>query len=105
MEASEEEYFLVRLIWSRPAAADLFDIADYYDRIDPRLAIEIIDRVENAPAPLLDNSRIGPVLDEEPEIRRWRIPGTPFLLLYAIRDETIEIRRVRHVASDWRREN
>jgi plasmid stabilization system protein ParE len=105
VEANEEERFLMRVIWSRPAAADLFEIADYYDRIDPDLATEIINRVETAPGPLIDNPRIGPALDEEPGVRKWRVPGSPFLLLYAIRGETIEIRRVRHAASDWRREN
>ena len=49
----------MRIIWSRPAAADLFEIANYYDRIDPALAIDMIDRVENAPAPLIDNPRVA----------------------------------------------
>lgn len=93
----------MRVIWSRPAAADLFEIANYYDRIDPALAIDMIDRVKTAPAPLIDNPRVGPALDEEPNVRKWLVPGTPFLLFYAIRGETIEIRRVRHAASDWRK--
>jgi len=93
----------MHVIWSRPAATDLFEIADYYDRIDPDLVIEMVDRVKTAPTPLIGNPRIGPALDEEPGVRKWLVPGTPFLLLYAVRGEAIEIRRVRHAASDWRR--
>ena len=93
----------MQVLWSRPATADLFEIADYYDRIDPGLAIELMDRAKRAPTALTDSPRIGPVLDEEPDMRKWLVPGTPFLLLYAIRGEAIEIRRVRHAASDWRR--
>jgi toxin ParE1/3/4 len=92
----------MHVIWSRPAAADLFEIADYYDTIDPDLARDMMDRVADAAMPLIDHPRIGPVLDEQPEVRKWRIPRTPFLLFYAIAGDRIEVRRVRHVREDWR---
>ena len=92
----------MRVIWSRPATAELFDIADYYDRIDPDLALDIMTRVQGASAPLLDNPRIGAALDEVSGVRKWRITGTPFLLFYAINGDVIEVRRVRHSASNWR---
>jgi toxin ParE1/3/4 len=92
----------MHVIWSRPATADLFEIADYYDAIDSDLAREMLDRVAGAAAPLIDNPRIGPVLDEQPDVRKWHVLRTPFLLFYAIAGDRIEIRRVRHVRERWR---
>jgi plasmid stabilization system protein ParE len=92
----------MHVIWSHPATADLLKIADYYDRIDPGLALDMVDRVVGGVTPLLDNPRIGPVLDEQPDVRKWNVPHTPFLLFYVVAGDRIEIRRVRHVRERWR---
>ena len=90
----------MRVIWSRPARDDVFAIATYYDGIDPALAESIIDQIEGAAAPLLANPKIGRVIAKA-GVRKWTVRHTPFLLLYTVRGNEIEIRRVRHGAADW----
>ena len=92
----------MRLIWSRIAQNDVFDIADHYDAIDPELANRIVDRLRRAPMPLLAHPELGPRIDERSEARKWHVPGTPFLLLYVVADDRINVQRVVHAASDWR---
>ncbi|MES1973071.1 MAG: type II toxin-antitoxin system RelE/ParE family toxin [Pseudomonadota bacterium] len=90
----------MRLLWSRPARDDVFAIADYYDAIDPDLAESIVDRIDGAASTLLANPHIGrPLMTLD--VRKWNVRHTPFVLLYAVRGNDIEIRRVRHGAADW----
>ena len=90
----------MRILWSRPARDDVFAIADYYDAIDPDLAETIVDRIDGAASILLDSPNIGrPVTGFG--IRKWSVRHTPFVQLYVMRGNDIEIRRVRHCATDW----
>lgn len=91
------------LVWSNPARRDLFDIAAYYGRIAPGLALDLLDRVESAPLVLCDFPDIGaPTV--QPGVRKWRVPKTPFILFYHASTERVAIRRVRHGATDWERQ-
>lgn len=90
----------MRLLWSRPARDDVFAIADYYDAIDPDLAEAIVDRIDGAASVLLANPHIGRPLVTL-DVRKWSVRHTPFVLLYVVRGDDIEIRRVRHGAADW----
>lgn len=91
----------MRVIWSRPARDDVFGIADYYDAVDPSLAETILDRIDQAAVALLANPGIGTAITEL-GVRKWNVRHTPFLLLYVVRGQEIEIRRVRHGAAEWR---
>ncbi|GKS02996.1 type II toxin-antitoxin system RelE/ParE family toxin [Sphingomonas aquatilis] len=90
----------MRLIWSTQAQQELLDIADHYDEIDPDLANAIVDRVEASVSPLLDFPRLGAIIDRN-GARKWRVPRTPFILLYDVTDERIEVLSVSHARSDW----
>ncbi len=100
METESEAPRLTRVIWSFPARDDIFDILDYYDAIDPALADDMAARIDQGPKPLLSNPNIGSPIDGG--LRKWRMRGTPFLLIYAVRQAEIEIRRVRHYRENWR---
>lgn len=91
----------MRIIWSRPARNDLFEIANFYRDVAPHFVDAVADRVEAAALPLLANPHIGPEIGDTGR-RKWTIRGTPFLLIYAVRGNEIEIRRVRHGSSNWR---
>ncbi|MEH3157699.1 MAG: type II toxin-antitoxin system RelE/ParE family toxin [Sphingomonas taxi] len=78
----------------------MLDIAVYYDRLDPALAENMVARVETATLPLLDFPRIGVLVDRE-GARKWRVPGTPFLLFYEVVADMVTILSVRHARSDW----
>jgi toxin ParE1/3/4 len=93
----------MQLIWSAPARRDLLDIAFYYDQIDPELPFKLLERIYDAPLILTQFPKIGsPTLD--PHIRKWRVKQTPFILFYLIGGKRIEIRSVRHAASNWQNE-
>jgi toxin ParE1/3/4 len=91
---------LIRLVWSTQAQRELLDIADHYDAIDPTLANEIVERVETAVSPLLDFPRLGAIVDRL-GARKWCVPHTPFILLYDVAGDRIEVLSVSHERSDW----
>ena len=89
------------LIWALQAEADLYDIADTYSQVAPALDQELLDRIFDAPLILRDY----PFLGEEVgafALRKWLVRRTPFILLYRVTDDFIEIARVVPAASDWR---
>lgn len=90
-----------QLVWSPRSQQDLIDIAEYYDQFDQVLAEEMIDRVSVAPTPLLDFPEIGTLTSMG--ARKWLVPHTPYLLLYDITDDAVEIAAVCHVRSNWPR--
>jgi plasmid stabilization system protein ParE len=87
--------------WALSARDDLFQIADHYDEISVELTDHIMAVIEGAPLILLDHPFAGPPLKNVP-LRKWLVRETPFLLLYRVARDRIEIARVLHTASDWR---
>ena len=92
----------MRVIWSHAAQDDVLDIADYYDRIAPNLADEILQRLEDASVPLIDFSQLGELIDVEGDVRKRSVAGTPYILLYVVASDRVEVQRVVHARSDWR---
>jgi plasmid stabilization system protein ParE len=91
----------MRIIWARPARNDLIEIAEHYRDIAPDFVDSVADRVEVATIPLLAHPHIGSEIGDS-NVRKWTVRGTPFILLYVVRGREVEIRRVRHAASNWR---
>lgn len=89
-----------RIRWAGPAGSDLARIEDYYTGIDPEFAIRAIDAALDAAEFLLERRRAGPAINEG-SLRKWRVPGTPLLLIYQIEPEGILVARVQHNRSDW----
>ncbi len=88
------------LVWTAPAESDLYEIADYYSSLHPDLPLEILQRVYEAPLILLERPHLG-APTRKPDVRKWSIKRTPFILLYAVRSQCVEIRRVVHNRSNW----
>lgn len=91
----------MQLRWARHARQDLLDIADHHDSLSAGLAETMLERIETAPLLLLDHPFAGPPVPET-ELRKWRARGTPFILLYRVRRDFVEVARVVHSATDWR---
>lgn len=89
-----------QLIWSSPARSDLFRVAAEAGERDPDLPLIFLERVEKAPLALLDFPGMGAPLGST-GLRKWPVRKTPFILIYAQREDRVEIRRVLHIASDW----
>lgn len=89
-----------RLLWGRSARLDIDRIIDFYAQIDPALPNTLVDRIAGAPLILLDTPNIGTPIGGG--LRKWPVRQRPFVLLYAVSSSDIQVRRVRHVAEDWR---
>ena len=88
------------LKWTRPAEDDLIDILDYIAHDNPAAAVDAIDHIEAAALRLAEfplSGREGSV----PDTRELPIPRLPFLLIYRVREATVEVLRVLHGARQW----
>ena len=88
--------------WSQPARRDFLEIDAYYRPRQPGYAQEVIERAVAAGEFLRGHPEAGEAI-EETALRKWRVTGTPYILLYRVTDRAIRIARVVHAARDWRR--
>ncbi len=88
--------------WSRDAQADLATIDDEFDTIDPNTASRVGTSAVNAARFLADYPGAGPAVPNT-RLRKWRVAGTPYILLYRLADGDLFIVRVVHVARDRQR--
>jgi addiction module RelE/StbE family toxin len=89
----------LKLRWTRLALADFEQAHDHIAQDNPEAAREIAQRILDATETLLDYPRIGRVGEDE-DSREWRVDKTPYLLVYAIKDDVIELWRVWHLLRD-----
>jgi toxin ParE1/3/4 len=91
----------MRIRWTPPAARDLTKICDYIEEHDGpaparRVALTIYERIDSLTAfPLL--GRPGRAADT----RELVIPGLPYLAVYRVKGDVIEVSRVLHGAQKW----
>lgn len=91
----------MRIRWTEPAARDLTHICDYTKERDGptaahRVAVAIYQGVSSL-AQYPQRGRPGRKLNT----RELVFPGLPFLAVYRIREEVIEINRILHGAQRW----
>ena len=89
-----------RIEWTGTAIADLYDIDDYWSAYSNDAAERVADRIQAAAAFLGTMPRAGPVLRRE-DARKWRIPASPYILIYRVLDDRIQILRIRHGRENW----
>jgi toxin ParE1/3/4 len=89
----------LRLRWTALALNDFEQAHDYIVQDNPEAATQIAQRLLDAARTLLDYPYIGRVGEDE-TTREWQVQKTPYLLVYTIKDEVIEIVRVWHFARD-----
>lgn len=89
----------MKLRWTRLALADFEQAHDRIAQDNPQAARQIAERILAATETLLEYPRIGRVGEDE-DSREWRVAKTPYLLVYAIRDDVIELWRVWHLSRD-----
>jgi len=91
----------MRIRWTAPAASDLTDICDYIRDHDApaaarRVAPTIYERVASL-AQFPHRGRAG----RRQGTRELVLPSLPFLAVYRIRGDVIEILRILHGAQNW----
>jgi len=90
----------VKLEWSEGAQTDRNAIYDFIDANNPRAAIAVDDRIEEAVERLVRfpmSGRIGRV----DGTRELVIDRTPYIAAYRIADRKIRVLRLLHGAQEW----
>jgi toxin ParE1/3/4 len=91
----------MRVLWTEPAAHDLTHICDYIEKHDSsttarRVALSIYERV-SALVEFPERGRSG----RKSGTRELILPGLPYLAVYRLREDALEILRILHGAQDW----
>lgn len=87
--------------WSESAAGDLKNISDYTkETFGPTQAHRIARSIYETAKALRTYPRRGRV-GRRPNTREILVPGSPFYIVYAVRDSRIEIVRILHSAQLW----
>ncbi len=90
----------MRLRWSGDAAGDLERIADYLFERTPERAAQLMHEIYEAPAALLSfpcRGRPG----QKHETREFVVSGLPYIVVYQINVDAINIVRILHGAQKW----
>lgn len=93
---------ILKLRWSRPALADLIEAQNYIARDNPGAAQGVAERVWHAAKNLSDHPNIGRPGHVE-GTREWPVSQTPYLIVYRIRSDAVEILRVWHGRQNWQK--
>lgn len=90
----------MRLRWFSEAISDLIDVQAYIVKDSPEVARTVAHRIKKS-AELL---KIHPFLGRTGRVEGTReivIPGLPYIIIYRVQHDAIEILRVFHAARKW----
>jgi toxin ParE1/3/4 len=90
----------MRLIWARPSLNDLESINDYIASDSPAAALDQLDAIETQVRLLVDHPRLGR-MGRVQGTRELVVARTPYVVVYRVVGEAIEILRVMHAARRW----
>ena len=90
----------MRVVWLRTAERNLEEQLEYIGERNPRMAATLADKIAASVARLADHPRSG-----RPErvvaTRELVVPGTPYIVVYAVAADYVRIHRVLHGAQRW----
>ena len=95
---------MLKVEWTHPALADLIEAQIYISQENPQAAQSVAQKVWDASQKLADNPEIGRSGHID-GTREWVIPQTPYLIVYRIKDNRIEILRVWHARRNWQEDD
>jgi plasmid stabilization system protein ParE len=91
---------MLTLRWSIKALIDVDEAQAYIAQENPFIAQTVAERIWQASRRLSETPRMGrPGI--EPDTRHWVVKRTPYLIVYRVTDEAVEILRVWHGRRDW----
>lgn len=88
------------IVWAEAAQADLAAASHYYAEVDPAFAAIILPKAIATARFLAANRHVGSPIENLPH-RKWRVAGTPLLMIYRKTPTGIFIARVPHNRADW----
>lgn len=92
----------MKVRWTISALHHLHEAYDYIHSDKPTAAIHMIDLIEAA----ANRLRLFPQLgkpSKRPKTRELAVPGTPFVLVYRVNLDTLEILALYHGAQNWQK--
>lgn len=91
----------MRLRWTQTAVRDLTRICDYIDEHDsPELARRVAVTIYEEVNSLVQFPHLGRA-GRKSNTRELMFRGLPYLAIYRLRDEIVEIIRILHGAQNW----
>ena len=90
----------MRVRWLRRALENLEEEAEYIARDDPEAASRVVQRIATSVGGLATHPASGRP-GRVPGTRELVVSGTPYVVPYRVRGETVEILRVFHGARKW----
>ncbi|HEV3113742.1 MAG TPA: type II toxin-antitoxin system RelE/ParE family toxin [Candidatus Binataceae bacterium] len=90
----------MRVRWLRRALKNLDEEAEYIARDDPEAAARVVQRIATSVERLATHPASGRP-GRVPATRELVVSGTPYVVPYRVRGETVEILRVFHGARKW----
>jgi addiction module RelE/StbE family toxin len=90
----------LKLKWTKHALRQLILTQDYIARDDPKAAHAVAQRIAKASRLLPAQQWIGRTGRVE-GTREWVVKQTPYLLVYALEDDTVQIVGVIHSKQRW----
>jgi toxin ParE1/3/4 len=90
----------LNLVWLRRALADRDAQLDFIAKDNPGSAIEQGDRVAHQVGQLIQHPKMGRI-GRKPGTRELVISRTPFIVVYRLKTERIELLRLLHGAQQW----
>jgi addiction module RelE/StbE family toxin len=92
---------MIRLVWSPAARRDVAAIAAFVLAHDGLATRKVVVAIRTRAEMLIDHPRIGEPMDLL-DLRKLSISGYPYVLIYRVVGNTVQIVRIRHTAEDWR---
>ena len=90
----------MRVRWLRRAVVDLDDAEAYIARDNPSAASGIVEKIVRAVTLLKEQSGLGRS-GRVPGTKELIVPGTPYIVPYRVKDDTIQVLRVYHTSRKW----
>ncbi|MEK6541587.1 MAG: type II toxin-antitoxin system RelE/ParE family toxin [Pseudomonadota bacterium] len=90
----------MKIIWSMPALTDLQLAVAAAAELDTDWADVLLAEIQRVEAILKRHPRIAPV-DDASRHRKLRLGRLPYLLLYLVAGDEIDILRLHHSRTDW----
>jgi addiction module RelE/StbE family toxin len=87
--------------WSLPAAEDLEHICAWIERDNPEAAKQVAATIYNGIAQLKHLPSMGRTSTRMSGWRELIFSPLPYIAIYRIKQDTIEIARIYHGAQDW----
>ena len=92
----------MRVEWAEVAQRDLADFAEQAYETDPDRSDRLLAEAEKA-TEFLARVPYGGSPQEDNGIRKFRLGRLPFVLLYAVQDDSVYVTRLHHSSQNWRK--